>query len=141
MRVSEIMVKNPIVVDPDTNCTRLAKIMRDKEIGSLVLVNNNKPIGIVTERDLVHRVMATQKDPKKCKANDIASKPVIAVSIHADIEMAVDIMNDYKIRRIVVVDDKDKLVGILTTDDLAKNLRSMSEELAVKYIMLSRRTK
>ena len=141
MRVSEVMVKNPVVVDPDTNCTRLAKIMRDKGIGSLVLVNNNKPIAIVTERDLVHRVMATQKDPNKCKANEIASKPVIAVSIHADIEMAVDTMNDYKIRRIVVIDDKDKLVGILTTDDLAKNLRIMSEELAVKYILLSRRTK
>jgi len=140
MRVSEVMVKDPIVVDTKASCTKMARIMRDEGIGSLVLVENEKPVGIVTERDLVHRVLATRKDPEKCYADEIASKPVIAVSIHADVEMAVDLMNDYKIRRIVVLDDKDKIVGILTTDDLAKNLRSMSEDIAVKYMVLSRRT-
>ena len=69
----------------------------------------------------------------------MATKPVIAVSIHADVEMAVDIMNDYNIRRIVVVDNDDKVVGIVTTDDLPKQLRGMSEELAVKYSILGRK--
>jgi len=50
-------------------------------------------------------------------------------------------MNEYGIRRLVVVDGKDKLVGILTTDDIARNIRSMSEELAVKYVTLSRRSR
>ena len=87
----------------------------------------------------MHRLLAEGRDPKKCTVAEVYSKPVVAVSIHADVDMAVDIMNDYKIRRIVVVDDKDKAVGILTTDDLGKQLRGMSEELAIKYITMSRR--
>ena len=139
MKVSDIMVKNPVLVDPNTSCGEIARLMRDRKIGSVILEEDGKPVGIVTERDLVHRVMALERDPFMCYAHEVASKPVVAISIHADVEMAVDLMNDYKIRRIVVVDDKDKIVGIVTTDDLSKELRGMSEELAVKYMMLNRR--
>ena len=83
--------------------------------------------------------MAASMNPEKCTAAQVCSRPVVAVSVHADVEMAVDMMNDYKIRRIVVVDDLDRVAGILTTDDLARNLREMSEELAVKYMILSQR--
>ena len=139
MKVSDIMIKNPIIVDPNTSCGAIARLMRDRKIGSVILADEGKPVGIVTERDLVHRVMAEEKDPFMCYAHDVSSKPVVAVSIYADVEMAVDLMNEYKIRRIVVVDDKDKIVGIVTTDDLSKELRGMSEELAVKYMMINRR--
>ena len=104
-----------------------------------VVVTDGFPVGIVTERDLVHRVIAVDKKPDSCVADEVCTKPVIAVSIHADVDMAVDLMNEYGIRRVVVVDNDDKVVGILTTDDIAKNLRSMTEELAVKYMILSRR--
>ena len=139
MKVSDVMVKDPVVVDPKTTCARIARFMRDRKIGSVVLVEGEKPVGIVTERDLVHRIMAEKEDQNICLAEDVATKPVIAVSIHADVEMAVDIMNDYNIRRIVVVDIDDKVVGIVTTDDLSKQLRGMSEELAVKYSILGRK--
>ena len=138
MKVSDVMVKDPVVVDPKTTCARIARLMRDRKIGSVVLVEGEKPVGIVTEKDLVHRIMAEKKDQNICLAEDVATKPVIAVSIHADVEMAVDIMNDYNIRRIVV-DNDDKVVGIVTTDDLSKQLRGMSEELAVKYSILGRK--
>lgn len=134
------MVKNPVIVDPNTSCGRIARIMRDKKIGSVILADDNgKPVGIVTERDLVHRVMALEKDPDMCYAHQVSSKPVVAVGVHADVEMVVDLMNDYKIRRIVIVDDKDKIVGIVTTDDLSKGLREMSEDLAIKYHIIAQR--
>jgi CBS domain-containing protein len=140
MKVSDIMVENPVIVDPNTSCGRIARIMRDKKIGSVILADENgKPVGIVTERDLVHRVMALEKDPDMCYAHQVSSKPVVAVSVHADVEMVVDLMNDYKIRRIVIVDEKDKIVGIVTTDDLSKGLREMSEELALKYHIIAQR--
>ncbi|MCW4011557.1 MAG: CBS domain-containing protein [Candidatus Bathyarchaeota archaeon] len=140
MKVSDIMVKNPVIVDPNTSCGRIARIMRDKKIGSVILADENgKPVGIVTERDLVHRVMALEKDPDMCFAHQVSSKPVVAVGVHADVDMVVDLMNDYKIRRIVIVDEKDKIVGIVTTDDLSKGLREMSEELAVKYHIIAQR--
>jgi predicted transcriptional regulator len=72
-------------------------------------------------------------------AADICTKPVIAVSIHCPVEDAVDTMNEYKIRRLVVVDDMDHVIGIVTTDDVGYNLKSMSEELAIKYLSLTKR--
>jgi len=133
------MVRDPVMVDPDTPCGQLSKLMRNKGIGSVVVVKDGFPVGVVTERDLVHRVLAEGRDPDKCDADQVCTKPVVAISIYSDVDTAVDLMNEYGIRRLVVVDSKDKVIGILTTDDIARNIRSMSEELAVKYMMLSRR--
>ena len=139
MKVSDVMIRDPVMVAPDAPCGQLSKLMRNKGIGSVVVVKDGFPVGVVTERDLVHRVLAEGRDPDKCDADQVCTKPVVAVSIYADVDMAVDMMNEYGIRRLVVVDEKDRVVGILTTDDIARNLRSMSEELAVKYMVLSRR--
>jgi CBS domain-containing protein len=139
MRVSEVMVRDPVTFHPDTPVNELAKTMRERAIASVVLVKEGKPVGIVTERDLVHRVLADGRDPSKLRAGEICSKPVVAVSVYCDVEDAVDTMNDYKIRRLVVVDPDDKVAGMLTTDDLGFRLRNMSEELAMKYIALNSR--
>jgi CBS domain-containing protein len=139
MRVSEVMVRDPVTFHPDTPVNELAKTMRERPIASVVLVKEGKPVGIVTERDLVHRVLADGRDPSKLRAGEVCSKPVVAVSVYCDVEDAVDTMNDYKIRRLVVVDPDDKVAGILTTDDLGFRLRNMSEELAMKYIALNSR--
>jgi len=133
------MIRDPVMVAPDAPCGQLSKLMRNRGIGSVVVVKDGFPVGVVTERDLVHRVLAEGRDPDKCDADQVCTKPVVAISIYADVDLAVDMMNEYGIRRLVVVDEKDRVVGILTTDDIARNLRSMSEELAVKYMVLSRR--
>ena len=133
------MTKAPVVLSPSASVDEVAHVMREKGISSVILVTNGKPIGIVTERDLVHRVMAPGKDPKKLMAADICTKPVIAVSHHSEVEDAVETMNEHKIRRLVVVDDLDHVAGIITTDDVGYNLKSMSEELAVKYLSLTKR--
>ncbi len=75
---------------------------------------DDKPVGIVTERDLVRRVLAESLDSESIRASSICSKPVISCSEFADLEAAVDIMKDYNIRRIAVTDDDQRLVGILT---------------------------
>jgi CBS domain-containing protein len=139
MRVSDIMTKAPVTISPATRVDEVATIMREKGISSVILVANGKPVGVVTERDLVHRVLALGKDPKKLMAADICTKPVVAVSVHCQVEDAVNTMNEYKIRRLVVIDDKDHVTGILTTDDVGYNLKSMSEELAMKYLSLTKR--
>jgi CBS domain-containing protein len=139
MRVSDIMTEVPVTISPAASVDEVAHVMRENGISSLILVTNGKPVGIVTERDLVHRVLALGKDPKKLMAADICTKPVIVVSIHCPVEDAVDTMNKYKIRRLVVIDDRDHVVGIVTSDDIGYNLKSMSEELAVKYLNLTKR--
>lgn len=73
------------------------------------------------------------------KASDSCTQPVLTTSEIADVDDAIGVMNSYGIRRVVVVDDKDgKVVGVLTTDDLWRNFRSLSEELAVKITTMSR---
>ncbi len=139
MRVSEVMVRNPVRVGMETPIRDIARLMRDKSIASVVVVEGNKPTGIITERDLVRRVLASDASPDSLKAADCCSTPVVTTSETADVDKAIGIMNSYDIRRIVVIDDKSgNLVGILTTDDLWRNFRSLSEELAVNIVAMSR---
>jgi CBS domain-containing protein len=139
MRVSDIMTRPPVTVSPATRADEVASLMLEKGISSVILVTNGKPVGIVTERDLVHRVLALGKDPKDLMAADICTKPVIAVSVHCEVDDAVETMNQYKIRRLVVVDDMDHVAGIVTTDDVGYNLKNLGEELAFKYLNLTKR--
>ncbi|MBS7651966.1 MAG: CBS domain-containing protein [Candidatus Bathyarchaeia archaeon] len=141
MRVSEVMIRNPITVGPMTPVVEVARLMRDRKISSVILTKNERPVGIITERDLVWRVLASGRDPGSLTAFDVSSRPVIAVPELADVEDALELMRRHEIRRVVVVDNQDRVVGILTTDDLGYNLKRMSEELAIKYIITMRRSK
>jgi len=128
-----------VTTSPDASVVDVAKLMRDESIGSVIIVEDNKPIGIVTERDLVRRVLALGRDTSSLKASDICSKPVLTVSEYESIEDAVDLMKEYNIRRLVVVNGEGEVSGIVTTDDIGYNLRRLSEELAIEYISMSRR--
>lgn len=128
-----------MTASPETSVVDVAKLMRDESIGSVIIVEDNKPIGIVTERDLVRRVLALGRDTSSLKASDICSKPVLTVSEYESIEDAVDFMKEYNIRRLVVVNGEGEVSGIVTTDDIGYNLRRLSEELAIEYISMSRR--
>ncbi len=141
MRVHNIMVRNPVVAGLDTSALELAKTMTVKRIGSVIITDDGKPVGIVTERDLVRRVLAEGLDSASIRASSICSKPVISCSEFADLEDAVDIMKDYNIRRIAVTDDDQRLVGILTYDDIVANLKELSEDLAMKFLVFSRARK
>ncbi len=139
MSVNRIMVKDPITINPKASVRDAARIMRDKEIGSVIIVNGKKPIGILTERDIVRRITAVGLNPEILTVEKVCSKPVVAVNQILQIDDAVDIMRDNKIRRLIVVDNDDEVVGIITSDDIGYNLRSMSETLAVKYIAAMKR--
>jgi len=143
MRVSGYMVKNPITSGPETSVKDIAKLMQENSIGSVILVEDKKPIGIVTESDLVQRVLAPGKDPDSTKALDVCSKPVISICSRTpdllDLDDAMDYMIKNKIRRLVVVDRQEKVSGILTADDIGYKLRSLPEDLTSKYIVLMRR--
>lgn len=138
--VSDVMVRNPIVASPETSIVEVARLMRDKQISSVILVEDDKPVGIVTERDLVWRIIAADRSPDSLKAFDICSKPVLTISELDVLEGTVEYMKMNKIRRIVVVDRDDKVSGIMTTDDLGHNLKRISEDLDFTYLTLVQRT-
>lgn len=117
MLVKDIMTSTPVYVTPETSIEDIARVMRDCDIGSVPVADNNLGlIGIVTDRDIVLRSIA---GGGVCRtAQDIMSKSVSTVSPNTNVKDATKLMSDQQIRRLPVVDD-NKLVGIVALGDLA----------------------
>jgi len=120
--VKDVMEKNVQTVDLDTSAKNSAALMAKKEIGSLVVVQGGTAVGIVTERDLVSKVIADGLDPARVLVRDIMSTPLITIQPDAKIAEAARLMNEYKIRRVVVTAADGSLAGIVTASDLARVL-------------------
>ncbi len=138
IRVSDFMVFNPVTTGPDTPLVKVARLMRDNSISSVILTEDKKPYGIVTERDLVWRVVASGIDVNSLKASDVCSRPVLTVSEDEGIEDAIKMMKEYGVRRLVVLDGEGEVSGILTSDDIIYNVEALAKELALEYIVMSR---
>ena len=106
-----------------------AKKMRDKNISSLLVIdntnNNSKPIGIVTERDLVRKVCVNDASSKHTMVQDITSSPLITIDAISSVEVAADVMTQNKVRHLLVVEDNDvnKPLGIITPGDFTDYLK------------------
>lgn len=119
-RVTEIMSEGPVdVVEKGLNVFYAANVMKERARGSLVVVDDGKPVGIVTERDIVRRVVAEGRSPSATKVGDIMSTPLISVGPEATVAAAVRVMYENGIRRLPVVEN-DRVVGMLTVTDLAR---------------------
>ena len=119
IRVEEVMVKTVVTVDANKSAKDAADIMNRFEIGSLIVVKKDKAIGIVTERDLLKRVVSEDRDPKKTKVGDIMSKPLIVVEPATELEEAARLMFKMKIKKLPIV-EQGKLLGLVTLTDLAR---------------------
>ncbi len=95
-----------------------ARLMRDRRVGSLLLVRAGRPIGIVTDRDLVIRALAEGRDGVRTTVGDVATYDPITVSVGDGIETAVFLMRKHGIRRLPLVDEAGLGIGIVTADDL-----------------------
>ncbi len=118
------------VVEPDTPARLVAQLMRHHHLGALVVVeavDNNKPIGIVTDRDLVLELMAEGLDPAVFTAGDIMSVDLVCARPDMDAMDAVQLMRQYRLRRLVITDGSGHLAGIVTIEDV---LGRLSLELA-----------
>lgn len=117
--VVEIMTESPVTIRADETAEVAAGLMRDKEIGSLIVLEAGKPMGIVTERDIVTKIAAADKQPSRVLVRDIMTSPVVAVHPHEEVAEAARVMSQRKIRRLPVVQD-GKLVGIITENDILR---------------------
>ena len=128
------MVINPITVMPNVLVYEVAKLMRDKEIGSVIVVDKGKVLGIATERDLVRRVLTGDRDLKTVRISEVMTSPVISISQNEDIVDAAQLMKLRRIRRLIVIEE-EKLVGIITSDDITRNMKRAVEEFASMLIL------
>jgi CBS domain-containing protein len=118
MTVEEMMTPDPIALPQTATVFDAAQKMRDASIGNVVVLNGQKVCGIVTDRDIVVRAIATGRDPRSTKLADICSRELTTLSPEDNVETAVRLMREHAVRRLPVVKD-DRPVGILTLGDLA----------------------
>lgn len=134
MEISEVMTSTVHSILPNESVQNAAKFMLDNKVGSVIIESDakkRKSLGIVTERDIVTRVVALGKDPSKVKVDNIATRPVVTVASNMDIAEAMRLMARLNIRRIVIVEGNE-VVGIVTYRDLLRVAPSLLE-IALEY--------
>ena len=129
MLVKQAMTKQVLVTNPDTTIRDVAKVMTQNRVGCLVVMENNKIVGIITELDIIWKVVADDKDPNITTAGDVMTKNVYTVQANQTLEEASQIMVEHEIKKLPVL-EKDKLVGIITATDLISVQPKMIETLA-----------
>jgi len=141
LKVEDVMVESVITVDADATVMKAVKIMNENEIGCLVVTRRGRAVGIITERDLLKRVIGKAKSPTKTKVREIMTKPLIAGQPDMDLEDATRLMFDRKIKKLPVVEGR-RLLGLITLTDVArfqpqmiKILKKLSDEVTAPQRM------
>jgi CBS domain-containing protein len=119
MKVKELMVKNVITLRTDTSALEATKLLNKNKIGCLVVVRDDDIEGILTERDLLERVVEKCRNPKETKVSEIMTKDVIVGQPDMDISEATRIMIKNKVKKLPIM-EKNHLVGIVTVTDIAR---------------------
>lgn len=115
--VRDAMTQKALTAGPRTTVARAAKVMSERGVGSIIIVKGKKPVGILTERDLLMKVVATDMKPSKVLVGKVMSSPVLTITPEADITDAARTMVRNKIRRLPVVEG-GRLIGIVTASDI-----------------------
>jgi len=121
MEIKDHMIKDVITCQQDDSVIYATKKMADYNIGAVVIVDQDKPIGIFTERDLVKRVVAAGKNPAKLKVREVMSTELITIDAKQSVGAAFHLLISHKVRHAPIVEDK-RLVGIVSQKDLGKVL-------------------
>ena len=127
MQCSEIMTKNPEFCLPNDPVLKAARLMKDEDIGPIPIIEDKqtrKLAGIVTDRDLVLKVVAEARDPRSTPVEAVMTDDVVTCKANDDLDKAIKLMQDYQVRRIPVVDQNDHLLGIIAQADVATRLDS-----------------
>jgi CBS domain-containing protein len=118
-QIRDLMTSNPATCESSTTVVEAAKHMAQKDVGPIPVVDGDRLVGIVTDRDIVLRVVAEGRDPSSTKVGDIASKQLETVSPDEDLDSALRKMASAQVRRLPVVEN-ERLVGIVAQADIAR---------------------
>lgn len=117
--VRDAMTSDPCTIDADKDVAYAAKMMKDEDVGVAPIVEGDQLVGVLTDRDIAIKVVAAGKDPKLTKVRDVASTNVVTVDPHQDLDDALRLMGKHQVRRLPVVEEDGKVVGILAQRDVA----------------------
>jgi len=116
--LSEVMNRRLTTIGVGATVAKAAKAMCDDQVGSVIILEHNKPIGIVTEEDIACKVVAKDLKPSTVHVNDIMSTPLITVSADKTVGDAARMMVKHKVRRLPIIDEHHNVIGIVTVRDL-----------------------
>jgi CBS domain-containing protein len=120
--VRDAMTEDPRSIGTSASVVEAAQLMRDQHVGSLPITDDEKLVGMITDRDITTRVVAEAADPKTTSVGDVYSQDLVSVEPDNDLEDAVQLMASHQVRRLPVVEG-GRLVGIVAQADIALNLR------------------
>ncbi len=124
MKIADIMSSNVCLVAPDDTIQFAAQKMEESDIGFLPVGENDRLVGMITDRDIALRAVALGKDPKKTKVRDVMTDRVLYCSAAEDVEDAAENMAELRVRRMPIVDEDKRLVGVVSLGDIALRHRA-----------------
>lgn len=131
-KVKEVAENDFVTLPEDALVAEVAKVMRDKDVSSVVITRigaDKEPVGIITERDIIRRVMAENRGPFKVTARSVMSSPIVTVDAESSVKDAITLMRSKHIRRLPVVDEIGQIVGIVTLKSVIGNMPSHNIDL------------
>ena len=132
MQVKEVMSKNVICCTKEETVLEIAKRLMKYDIGMLVVIEDTlskTPVGVVTDRDILNRVVIKDLDTQKTKISEILTKNIISIGVNESLATAVDKMKKNKVKKLVVLDESGELAGILSNSDIIKQFLEIRQKL------------
>jgi CBS domain-containing protein len=117
--IRDVMTPNPRSLESGGSAVEAARLMRDQDVGILPIVEGDKLVGTVTDRDIVNRVVAEGKAPESVTVGEIASRELVTIDPQQDLDDALRLMARHQVRRLPVVEDDGTLVGVVAQKDVA----------------------
>jgi CBS domain-containing protein len=118
--IKDVMTSDPCAIDAGKSVAYAAKMMRDEDVGLAPIVEGDKLIGMLTDRDIAIRVVAEGRNPDQVTVSEVASKQVVTIDPQQDLDEALRIMAKHQVRRLAVVEEDGKLVGVVAQADVAR---------------------
>ena len=122
-KIKDLMIRKVITVDSDYTVKHAANVMNRFDVGCVVVVEKERVVGILTERDILKRMVAVARDPEKTFVREVMSRPVVVVGPDVTLDYAIMLMFEHKIKKLPVMEShygKEKLVGLVTLTDIAR---------------------
>lgn len=134
MKVKNVMHQGVVWISPDTPLTEVARKMRDEDVGALPIGENDKLVGIVTDRDIVCRGVANEKGISKLTARDVMTKGINWCKTEDGLQNALEIMEKHRIRRLPVLNENKRMIGMLSLGDISHKASEALTSHVVKAV-------
>lgn len=133
-KVGDVMTTRPRAVTPQTPLTEVAEVMKSDDVGSVPVVEGDRLVGIVTDRDIVVRAIAQGKDPRGMPVSEVSTRELVTVGPDDDLSAALELMARYQVRRLAVTGKDERLVGVVSQADVARQAKEKETGEVVQSI-------